>query len=129
LQSEYPNATFTITGHSLGGGLAAIVGQRLRIPYISFSGPGSALAQPKLGVDPDAEYVGITIIPDYDVVPRIDVQVGDVQQINCLGTTNVIGCHSIQRTCCELVRKCGEATGRTLKACPAFLAADRLIHE
>ncbi|SAM04922.1 hypothetical protein [Absidia glauca] len=45
---RYPNATIWLTGHSLGGSLASLVGQTFGIPVISFEAPGEQLASTRL---------------------------------------------------------------------------------
>jgi len=42
IQSEYPNANITLTGHSLGGALAQLVGQASGLTAVAFNAPGSA---------------------------------------------------------------------------------------
>ena len=39
-----------MTGHSLGGGLSTIVGQKLNLTSVSFSGPGTLVTAHKLKV-------------------------------------------------------------------------------
>jgi hypothetical protein len=39
-QEHYPQARLSIVGHSLGGGLAQVVGNWTGVPFISFNGPG-----------------------------------------------------------------------------------------
>ncbi|GIX08445.1 hypothetical protein [Elioraea sp.] len=41
-QENYPLARLSIVGHSLGGGLAQVVGNWTGVPFISFNGPGMA---------------------------------------------------------------------------------------
>lgn len=122
LQQDYPNASFIVTGHSLGGGLSTIVGQRLEIPYVSFSGPGALYSAIKLGIT-NTKSLGLVYIPAYDVVPLIDVHTSAVQQLQCLNAASALSCHSITRTCCELRRACGDIGGhnRTLTACTKYV--------
>ena len=42
LQSTYPNHRIILTGHSLGGGLAQLIGYWTKIPYVTFNAPGMA---------------------------------------------------------------------------------------
>ena len=119
--AAYPNASVSITGHSLGGGLATLVSQLLGARSVSFSGPGVLLTAQKLGLPSrlDAS-LPLTIVPDYDIVPKIDQHVGATQAIRCLGGSSPLECHSIKRTCCELRRACGDPAGRRIAVCPAF---------
>jgi hypothetical protein len=41
VQAEYPDAILTITGHSLGGGLAQKAAMSFNIPATTFNGPGA----------------------------------------------------------------------------------------
>lgn len=122
LQATYPNATFAFAGHSLGGGLSAIAGQLLGIPSVSISGPGSVLTGAKLGVEPSPDnYNGaMVIVPDFDVVPRVDSNVGTVQNIACMGSTSAAKCHTCLRTCCHLADRCGDPYGRRFLGCDAL---------
>ena len=56
---------------------------------------------------------GVVVIPDYDIVPRIDTHVGEIQRIRCQAS-DTLGCPSIERTCCELLKSCGDQYGRHL---------------
>ena len=44
----YPNANITLTGHSLGGAIAQMVGKAARYTTVSFNAPGSSVLYPKL---------------------------------------------------------------------------------
>ncbi|KAI8337224.1 Alpha/Beta hydrolase protein [Chlamydoabsidia padenii] len=44
----HPNATIWLTGHSLGGALASLVGQTYGVPAVSFEAPGNQLASIRL---------------------------------------------------------------------------------
>ena len=120
VQGQFPNDTITLTGHSLAGGLSAIVGQHTGNMAVSFSGPGLLLSARKLGLtqlQPPLEYV---VVPARDIVPQIDIHVGATQPIACLGAASFLQCHEISRTCCEMLRSCGDARGRTLSACETY---------
>lgn len=115
------NFSTAVTGHSLGGGLATLVGQRLGLKSISFSGPGVQMSATKFGLPPQLELgLPLTVMPAHDLVPLIDTQVGAVQGVRCLGSDSPLDCHSIERTCCELRRACGDPYGRRLRVCPSF---------
>ncbi|KAI7864839.1 Alpha/Beta hydrolase protein [Spinellus fusiger] len=45
---EYPNATIWLTGHSLGGAIASMVGQTYGVPTVTFEIPGDLLASHRL---------------------------------------------------------------------------------
>lgn len=50
VQKEYPEATIWITGHSLGGALASLVGHTFALPAVCFEAPGELLAIKRLNL-------------------------------------------------------------------------------
>ncbi|KAG1147436.1 hypothetical protein G6F37_011093 [Rhizopus arrhizus] len=48
VSEKYPNATVWLTGHSLGGAVASLVGQTFGVPVITFESPGDRLASRRL---------------------------------------------------------------------------------
>ena len=44
----YPNANIWLTGHSLGGSLAALLGATFGVPVVAFETPGEKLAASRL---------------------------------------------------------------------------------
>lgn len=93
-----------LTGHSLGGGLSLLVGQKLGGFAVSFSSPGTLLTGYKLGVRrvrrrplvthrrylpplsaPQVvggyEHAGVAVSPEYDIVPQADTHIGLVQPV------------------------------------------------
>lgn len=103
--------SISLTGHSLGGGLASITGAQTESPAVSVSGPNNMLSRltfdPILSKDDLNEYV-FAIIPDRDIVPRID-DVGKLfQKIDCRAPmNNPLQCHFAKRTLCEIIYQCG----------------------
>ncbi|KAI1319211.1 putative lipase atg15 [Mortierella claussenii] len=48
VQDMYPNANVWLTGHSLGGGLSALLGLTFGVPTVTFQAPGDRLAAQRL---------------------------------------------------------------------------------
>ncbi|KAI9013987.1 Alpha/Beta hydrolase protein [Phycomyces nitens] len=48
ISDQYPDATIWLTGHSLGGALASMVGQTFGVPTVTFEIPGDLLASVRL---------------------------------------------------------------------------------
>jgi lipase ATG15 len=101
-----------LTGHSLGGAMAAMVGAKTKTPAVSFSGPGLLYTRGRFGVeDQDIRDYVLTIKPRRDVVPQIDELGGMVQEIECR-RTNPLACHSTSTHLCELYASCGDRRHR-----------------
>jgi hypothetical protein len=49
MESQYPNANFTLTGHSLGGAIAQVIGLATGLPTIVFNAPGAGALYGQLG--------------------------------------------------------------------------------
>jgi len=116
-----------LTGHSLGGGIAQIIANRLDLPAVVFSSPGIIYSAQSLQLSLEtAERGTVVVVPDADVVPRVDLQAGAVQRIACRTPDgqglSAASCHSLQRTTCELWRTCGDEADRDFrKACQKFI--------
>lgn len=100
-----------ITGHSLGGGLAAITGCQTQTPAIPLSGPNNLLSRrtfdPPITKD-ELDSLVFNIIPDKDPVPRIDDVAELYQRIHCTASdANFVDCHTSTRSLCEIMVKCG----------------------
>jgi len=103
-----------LTGHSLGGLLAAIVGARLQLPALAISPPGQLYSTHKFGIrQPDIEKTLTVIQPLHDLVPKVDKQPGLVQHIECKG--GYLECHSETLTACTIFRSCGDPRGRRMR--------------
>jgi len=116
-----------ITGHSLGGGLARIVGTLVGLPSVSFSPPGLKLSYRKYSVRrPDGSIVKvpstggalhhqtIAVVTELDWITQVDVQVGLVQQILCDNNDKAHqnACHLLEGTICHLLQHCGDSRRR-----------------
>jgi len=113
LRRRYPEDHFVLTGHSLGGGIAQIVASRLNIPALVWSAPGAAYSAKRFGIDVQSTKRNVVIVmPDHDVVPRVDLQAGMLQLIECRTITGADAsapqCHSLLKTACEVWRACGD---------------------
>eukprot|EP01080_Neovahlkampfia_damariscottae_P006116 gene6116-10123_t len=105
-----------LTGHSLGGGIANIVGANREIQTIAFSAPGTIFNRHKLNIDLiNINRYCVNIIPDNDIVPKIDRNGGTIQSLDC--DESFIACHSISRTVNRLTQSCGSGElGRFIKS-------------
>merc|ERR1712032_594158 len=72
------------------------------------------------------------VVPDFDQVPRADLQFGQVQHIECRLKPNPDGfapdgdltiCHGLKKTTCELWRVCGDQ-GRRNFSCSEFVSEE-----
>ncbi|KAG6613617.1 54S ribosomal protein L51 [Phytophthora cinnamomi] len=101
-----------LTGHSLGGAMAAMVGAKTHTPAVSFSGPGLLYSRGRFDVDDESirDYV-LTIKPRRDIVPQVDELGGMVQEIECR-RENPLACHSTVTHMCELYAACGDKRKR-----------------
>ncbi|KAF0747017.1 hypothetical protein AaE_007898 [Aphanomyces astaci] len=113
-----------LTGHSLGGAIARVVGSVLGKPSVSFSPPGSGQTYSKLVHDIAGQDMQVDrsrlhhectcVLPEYDPVTMIDTQSGLIQRITC-DTPHLsmqLSCHMIQGTLCNLLQHCGDDRGR-----------------
>lgn len=110
-----------ITGHSLGGGLALISGAQTKISSIGLSAPNAMLSRETF-VPPITPYdlntYTFNIVPNRDVVPRVDDVADLFQRIECRSAANdFIGCHSASRSLCELMWTCGSGMRPTFCIC------------
>mmetsp|Transcript_20469 Transcript_20469/g.44323 ORF Transcript_20469/g.44323 Transcript_20469/m.44323 type:complete len:720 (-) Transcript_20469:161-2320(-) len=103
--------TVVLVGHSLGGGLAKIVGARLKLPAVSLSGPGIVNLRQKIGVDRDdiASQI-VNLLPSNDPVPLIGLQGGTILNFHCSG--DAADCHDPVFVACELFHRCGHPRRR-----------------
>ena len=96
-----------IVGHSLGGGLSKFLGLKYHKESLAISGPGITPLEYKLKSEIDYKYYKmnfIDVIPDYDVIPRIETTAGIRYRVLC--NEGFFGCHSIERTICQIGASC-----------------------
>ena len=103
-------AEILLVGHSLGGGIAKIIGARSQVPAVSFSSPGEVYHHRKFGYElSDLQRHTTSIAAHGDLLTWIDKHGGLVQFIDCQ-STDFAECHSIRTTYCELKNKCGRTS-------------------
>lgn len=103
-----------LTGHSLGGGLASAIGGMLNLSAVVFSAPGiqatSALLKPQPSLA-NVLHGEVNIVPNNDIVPKVDRQAGVVLPIEC-PFANPLRCHQLTHSVCEILASCGDGGGR-----------------
>jgi len=96
-----------IVGHSLGGGLCKILGKLTNRQSISLSGPGvnafHSLWNYKSSNE-NFEISSIDLVPDMDLVPRVEVSGGTIYRIIC--KEGPLDCHSKEISLCEVLIMC-----------------------
>jgi len=117
LQAEYPRDEIILTGHSLGGGLAEIASARSGVSSVVLSGIGNYFSENKFGYKTGETYRNVvSIVPDSDLIPRIDKHVDMHQRIQCIGPNgkprSALSCHGVFVSACEIWRVCGDVKGR-----------------
>ena len=94
-------------GHSLGGGLAKFFGLKYHKESVAFSGPGITPLEFKLKKELNYKYFKtnlIDVIPDYDIIPRIETSSGNRYRVLC--NKGFFLCHGIERTICQMGATC-----------------------
>ncbi|CAI5738562.1 unnamed protein product [Hyaloperonospora brassicae] len=114
-----------ITGHSLGGAIAAMIGAKTKSSAVSFSGPGLLYSLGRFDITSrDVRDYVLTMKPAKDIVPRVDKLGGLVQEIRCK-KASPMGCHSTSTHLCELYFSCGDQRHRNWsknQQCTAYSA-------
>ena len=104
---KYIYRNVVIVGHSLGGGLAKLFGRVIGKQSISLSGPGINAFHSLWNYRGKSENFGmsaIDLVPDKDLVPRVEVSGGTVYRILC--KEGVLNCHSKDKSLCEVLIMC-----------------------
>ena len=113
LKNAYNNNEYTfyedvvIVGHSLGGGLAKLFGRMVKKQAISLSGPGINAFHSLWNYEGESENFEISaidLVPDRDLVPRVEVSGGTIYRIIC--KFGAFGCHSKVNSLCEVLIMC-----------------------
>ncbi|CAK9110544.1 Putative lipase ATG15 (Autophagy-related protein 15) [Durusdinium trenchii] len=109
-RDQFPERRLYITGHSLGGGLAKLVAAKVGIPAVTFMAPGlesTSYLVFRQNMIQDLHNVALTVMPDNDVVSRVDIQSGITIKTECEG--NMLHCHLLYPTICNFLDRCGPA--------------------
>ena len=104
---EFDENKVVIVGHSLGGGLSKILGKMVKRPSISLSGPGANAFHSlwgEEGISDNFDITTIDIVPDMDLVPRVEVSGGTIYRIIC--REGPLKCHSKDLSLCEILIMC-----------------------
>ena len=116
-----------VTGHSLGGSLAMIVGARLKIPGVGFSSPGVVLSRKKFGVERRAlDAFATNVITSNDIIPQIDRQAGTIYNLQCEYYRGDL-CHSIELHLMRIVSMCADV--RATMQVNATISIKAQLHE
>ncbi|GAB5358055.1 hypothetical protein AAMO2058_000426200 [Amorphochlora amoebiformis] len=100
-----------MTGHSLGGTIAGIVGVDNRVPGLYLSPPGMFYSNKRFGISlNDVMQFNTVIVPQQDAITNVDNQWGDIQNIRCTGS--VTECHEVNRNICTIFEICGDVRQR-----------------
>jgi len=119
LRSKEDGFMTVVTGHSLGGGLTQIIATRQQLPGVAFSPVGVKYSLHRFGMWPHvlSLFQSVTaVVPEKDIVPDMDAQLGFVQRIVCRNGANFAQCHNMFRTECELFAVCGSKRHAHLNA-------------
>jgi hypothetical protein len=114
-----PNRSVLIAGHSLGGAIAQIVAAKIADKYktdkvysFGLSSPGTVFTSEKFGFSIEAlDKTSLSVLPRRDPVAMGDQHGGAWQLIEC-DATQSLGCHSSDRSFCELYHNCGSESAR-----------------
>jgi len=117
--TQLPDRRFYITGHSLGGGLAKLVAAKTHMQAVTFMAPGlgtTSYVVYREHMLEELRHISLTIMPENDVVSRVDTQTGITVKTDCDG--NPLHCHQLYPTICTLLQTCG--SGRAGEAALAL---------
>jgi len=100
-----------VTGASLGGGISIITGAQTGAPTVAISGINAMLSRKTFTPELTASQLNtrvFNVIPDRDIIARIDDKGALFQEIQCRAPVNsLMGCHSMWRSLCEIQYQCG----------------------
>ncbi|KAA8497993.1 hypothetical protein FVE85_5578 [Porphyridium purpureum] len=111
---ESNRSDIVYTGHSLGGGLALILGSIDGFSAFGMSAPGLLYTRGKFDIPAiNVTRTAFNVQPFHDLVPKIDKQALMLQKINC--DFDPFTCHSIDITICQIQSICGDPAGRQVE--------------
>jgi len=94
-RESYPDTSFWLTGHSLGGSIASLIGQRFGYPTVTFEAPPERLAATRLHLlvppAPTLPTVQVALRPWYDVahITHVYNNADPLAQGNCTGVLSL----------------------------------------
>ena len=104
---------YVFVGHSLGGGLAKYIAFKYKIQVVSISGPGLSPLEINLihknykeNYDKYFKSTFIDMVPDLDIIPRIELSGGVIYRVLC--EKGLLKCHGITRTLCMIGVMCNK---------------------
>lgn len=108
LVEQYGADNVVVTGHSLGGGLATIIGTTNNLTNYGVSPPGSGIGKfmNKYSQEQVVRYVH-ALVPQRDPVAALGSQQGSVVRIPCREPDS-FSCHGLDATICMLSSICGD---------------------
>ena len=125
IKNNKDDSRFIFVGHSLGGGLSKYIASHYQMQSVSISGPGTASLEYKNkwpdGYNNYFKTNFIDIIPDNDIVPRLEVSGGTKYRILC--DKGMFSCHLIDRTLCMMGIMCRQEE-TTKKLCMSLKKMD-----
>ena len=108
IQSIKNDRNIIFTGHSLGGGIAKYLGFKYHKETVNASGPGITSLEYKFnGKNNYYKYFKsnlIDIVPDYDIVSRLEISGGVRYRVLC--EKGFVSCHQIDRILCQVGTMC-----------------------
>eukprot|EP00931_Biecheleriopsis_adriatica_P005202 TRINITY_DN106735_c0_g1_i1.p1 TRINITY_DN106735_c0_g1~~TRINITY_DN106735_c0_g1_i1.p1 ORF type:complete len:803 (-),score=119.02 TRINITY_DN106735_c0_g1_i1:7-2094(-) len=111
-----PSKRYYLTGHSLGGGLAKLVGAKVSVPAVTWMAPGLRFTSHQLHATDLSDKFGVyslTVEPSDDIISNfVDDSMGTVVPMPChLGP---LRCHLLEAPLCEGFATCGSSRGPDL---------------
>lgn len=106
------SSNVVITGHSMGGSLAGIVGARMKLPVIAFSAAGITYQRGKFGLSSDAVSQNVMGIKSSNsALSGVDTYGDSSQVLQC--SDGVTACSSIEFFSLKLMEVCPQPFNRT----------------